>query len=86
MVTFHSEDAPRLRIPPQANPEEAAAIVAALSRHLASSDEESVDQPWWVSNPWRLAGRLEAAGHREVDVTGPPQRSAWVASARLGRE
>lgn len=86
METSRSEDAHRLSIPARADPEEAAAIVAAIRRHLATDEEPEDAPPWWEQDRWRLAGRLEGTGHRARLRGAPAQRSPWVAADRLTRD
>jgi hypothetical protein len=80
----------RLSIPPDATPEEAAAITAALEAHLATVRAAAADdtetEPGWTGRRWAFAGRLEAttgdAGRRVPDGT---PADAWTAAARRDR-
>jgi len=69
-----------------ADEEEAAAIVAALSIHLREADGESDDgEPGWEGRRWAFAGRSDALGGRAVRVpTGAPADD-WTALGRADR-
>jgi hypothetical protein len=68
---------PRLRIvAPAASAEEAAAIVAALERHMRDTAPTPAPEAPRAS-PWARAARLEATGHAPGDVPGWGDRSAW---------
>lgn len=83
--------AERLDLPPSANPEEAAAILAAVGAHLrdaeaaaAAATAESDDDDW-TGERWRFAGRLAGLDGRGTRVpTGAP-RDEWAASGRRDR-
>ena len=77
-----------LRLPPDATPDEAAAITAAveswLAAEAAAEDEDAPEGPW--------AGRRFAFAGRLAKVTGEPARvprgapaDPWVASGRRDR-
>ena len=55
---------PQLRIvAPDASPEEAAAVVAALERFMRETAPSLAGPPRREPSPWARAGLLEATGH-----------------------
>jgi len=69
---------PKLRIvAPAASPQEAAAIVAALERHMRDTAPPPAPAPAQRRPPWARAGLLEATGHAAGDVApwGDPRTS-----------
>jgi hypothetical protein len=78
-----------LELPPDADAEEAAAIVAAVGAHLrdgelaaraavrAQRGEES-----WDGRRWQFAGRLSGLGHRGARVPDGAPTDEWTAAAR----
>ncbi|WP_255149177.1 acc operon protein [Halorarius halobius] len=71
-------------IPDDADPEEAAAIVAALSAYL-EEDEADDAAPDWDGKRWAFAGRVDALQNRTVRVPREAPTDAWAASGRTDR-
>ncbi|WP_255195501.1 acc operon protein [Halorarius litoreus] len=71
-------------VPDDADEEEAAAIVAALTTYLNEADEED-EVPSWEGARWQFAGRVSALQRREVRVPSSAPRDAWTASGRTDR-
>ncbi len=81
-----------LDLPPDADAEEAAAIVAAVGAHLRDGElaaraavrarraEES-----WDDRRWQFAGRLSGLGHRAARVPDGAPTDGWTAAARRDR-
>lgn len=81
-----------LDIPTDANPDEAAAIAAAVSAHLAAMEAAAVaaaasdeDEKTWEGMKWTLAGRLRRLQHRTERVPNRAPRNAWTAAGRTDR-
>jgi hypothetical protein len=79
-----------LVVPDDADPEEAAAIVAAVSAHLtdlelaaAESREETAET--WNGRRWAFTGRVEAVSGRSVRVTEDTPTDPWTAVGRADR-
>ena len=76
-----------LEVPATASSEEAAAIVAAVSAHLADlervADEES--DVSWQERRWAFAGRLRAQHGRTVRVPKTAPTNPWLAASRADR-
>jgi hypothetical protein len=71
-----------MSLPGTATPDEAAAVAATLSAHLAAEDDEDDDAG--SVDPWGLAGRLGCRRRSELPRSCPPG-GAWVGAGRLGR-
>lgn len=82
--------AERIDLPLSANPEEAAAILAAVGAHLrdaeaAAATAATEDDDGWTGERWRFAGRLAGLDGGGTRVpTGAP-RDEWAASGRRDR-
>lgn len=81
----------RVSLPPDAAPDEAAAIVAAVGAHLrdreaaaaaAAAGEESDD---WDGDRWRFAGRLATTTGRGGRVPRGAPTDDWTAAGRRDR-
>ena len=78
-------------IPDDADDDEAAAIAAAMSAHLADreraalADEDVSETPSWAGERWRFAGRLRALGGRSARVTLGAPTDPWSAAGRADR-
>jgi len=64
---------------PDASPEEAAAIVAAIERHMRATAPRPAATPSAGSSPWARTALLEATGH------APDEHVAWQDEASGGR-
>ncbi|MFC7154478.1 acc operon protein [Halomarina halobia] len=78
----------RIGLPEDADPDEAAAIVAALNAHLsrqaallAANGEEAS----WDGRRWSFTGRLEATRRRTRRVPEFAPTDPWTAAARAER-
>jgi len=70
---------PQLRIAAAAaSPEEAAAIVAALERHMRDTAPVPAPATEPHAPPWARAALLEGTGHAPGDVPGWGNRSRWT--------
>jgi hypothetical protein len=70
----------RLRLPPGADDDEVAALVAAVATRLAAGDEAESTEPE-AADRWRLAGRLGA--RRRYDLPRQCRRGGeWRAASR----
>lgn len=83
-------DSPDLRLPPDADPDEAAAIVAAVEWLLAEEARAAGDGEVDGEDPW--AGRRFSFAGRLSKVTGDPVRvphgapaDPWAAAGRMER-
>ncbi|MFC3477028.1 acc operon protein [Halobacterium litoreum] len=79
---------PDLRIPDDATDEEAAAIAAAVSAHLARLEAEASDDAEtdsWDGEKWSFAGRVEALGGAPTRVPDGAPTDAWSAAGRRER-
>jgi hypothetical protein len=74
-----------MSIPDDADEDEAAAIVAALSTYLQEQESESEAVPSWDGNRWQFAGRVNELQRREVRVPTEAPTDAWTASGRTDR-
>ncbi|WP_232702465.1 acc operon protein [Halobacterium wangiae] len=84
MVTDDSEVA----IPDDASDEEAAAIAAAVSAHLAALEAaaaEGDEAATWTGRKWSFAGRIEALDGGPVRVPDGAPTDAWSAAGRRDR-
>lgn len=71
-------------VPEDADEDEAAAIVAALSTYLREQDTDE-EAPSWEGKRWAFAGRIAALQGRTVRVPTDAPTDAWAASGRTGR-
>ena len=74
-----------MSLPDDADADEAAAIVAALSAYLQEQESASEDVPSWEGKRWQFAGRVNAIQRREVRVPTEAPTDAWTASGRTDR-
>lgn len=79
-----------LSIPDDADPDEAAAIVAAVGAHLhdqlaAAANGVSKEKPTWNDQKWQFAGRLESVTGCAGRVPDGAPTNAWAASGRTDR-
>ncbi|MDZ7746385.1 MAG: acc operon protein [Halobacteriales archaeon] len=74
-------------VPESADEAEAAAIVAAVSAHLAAQeqDEEESTPETWNGKRWAFAGRTETVLGRAVRATDGTPTDAWTAAGRADR-
>jgi hypothetical protein len=73
-------------VPADADEEEAAAIVAAVSAHLArEGDEADAEEPTWDGRRWAFAARSEAVLGRALRATEGTPTDAWTAAGRADR-
>ncbi len=80
---------PDISIPDDATDEEAAAIAAAVSAHLARLEAEAAadgdDEETWDGKKWAFAGRIAGLdGHGRRVPDGAPT-DAWAAAGRRDR-
>ncbi len=75
-----------LSIPADADPEEAAAIAAAIGSHIRTLEATAEGgEATWEGERWTFAGRVDAMQNRQVRVpTGAPT-DAWSAAGRTDR-
>ncbi|WP_066413818.1 hypothetical protein [Halorubrum aethiopicum] len=80
-----------LRIPDDADDEEAAAIAVAVAAHLrdrevAAADEgEAAGDSGWRGDRWGFVGRLESVRGRRARVPETAPSDPWAAAGRLDR-
>ncbi|SEL47193.1 acc operon protein [Haloferax larsenii] len=80
-----------LSIPDDADPEEAAAIVAAVGAHMrdqaaaAAAAAANGDEETWNEKRWQYAGRLESVTGCGRRVPSGAPTNAWAASGRTDR-
>ncbi|MFB6301687.1 MAG: hypothetical protein ABEH78_02320 [Haloferacaceae archaeon] len=80
-----------LVLPPDADPDEAAAIVAAVGAHLrdraaaATAAAEGDGEPSWTGERFRFAGRIDALSGRSVRIPLDAPTDAWTAAGRADR-
>lgn len=101
METSRSEDVPdavpadghesddsgarQVSVPADASSEEAAAIVAAISAHLAAQDADEEEAPSWDGKRWQFAGRLRGLQGRAPRVPRGAPTDGWAAAGRTDR-
>jgi hypothetical protein len=71
-------------VPADADDEEAAAIVAAVSAYLAEEDTEESEETW-DGKRWAFAGRTEAVVGRSLRPRDGTPTDAWTAASRTDR-
>lgn len=82
---------PGLDIPADASPDEAAAISAAVSAHLAALEAAAAaaaaddEEETWEGLKWTMAGRIRQLQHRTERVPNGAPRDAWTAAGRTDR-
>ncbi len=78
-----------LDIPDHAEEDEAAAIAAAISAHLADRERADGSDPtldWgWQGRRWRFAGRLAAVFDSPARIPDAAPQDPWTASGRCDR-
>ncbi|WP_416840720.1 acc operon protein [Haloferax sp. DFSO52] len=79
-----------LSIPDDADPEEAAAIAAAVGAHLhdqqvAAAAAAADDEETWNDKRWQFAGRLRSVTGCARRVPSSAPTNAWAASGRTDR-
>ncbi|ELZ96738.1 hypothetical protein C440_03153 [Haloferax mucosum ATCC BAA-1512] len=79
-----------LSIPDDADPEEAAAIVAAVGAHIhdqtvAAAAAAADDGETWTDKRWQYAGRLDSVTGCARRVPSGAPTDAWAASGRVDR-
>ncbi len=75
-----------LDLPPSADPEEAAAIVAAVNAMLASTEAPSDEPaPTWDGKRWRFRGKIATLQDREVRAPAGAPLDSWRAADRTDR-
>jgi hypothetical protein len=79
-----------LSIPDDADPEEAAAIAAAVGAHLhdqqvAAAAATADDEETWNDRRWQYAGRLHSVTGCSHRVPSGAPTNAWAASGRTDR-
>lgn len=77
-------------VPEDASEEEAAAIAAAVSAHLARMEAEAAaaaeeSEETWDGEKWAFAGRLDALGEGAARVPDGAPTDAWSAAGRRDR-
>jgi hypothetical protein len=80
----------RIALPPTADQDEAAAIVAAVGAHIrdreaAAAAAEAEATVTWDGDRWRFAGRLAATRGRPRRVPREAPTDPWTASGRSDR-
>jgi hypothetical protein len=82
-----------IKVPDDASDEEAAAIAAALSAHIAHLEAETAAaesyseaaEEAWDGDKWAYAGRIESLGGRSVRVPDGAPADSWSAVGRRTR-
>jgi hypothetical protein len=81
-----------LTLPPDADENEAAAIVAAIGTHLRDGElaalaaaREREEEASWDGRRWAFAGRLAGLGGRAERVPDGAPRNQWAAADRQDR-
>jgi hypothetical protein len=73
-------------VPDDADEAEAAAIVAAVSAHLAAEGaDEEAPAPTWDGRRWAFAGRTDAVLGRALRAPEETPTDAWTAAGRADR-
>ena len=71
-------------VPDDADEEEAAAIVAAVSAYLAEEDAEASEETW-EGKRWTFAGRTDAVVGQSLRPRDGTPTDAWTAAGRADR-
>jgi hypothetical protein len=78
-----------LHVPSDADPEEAAAIAAAVGAHVreleAAAAAAETDADDWTGERWTFAGRVEGLSGRSVRPPDGAPRDPWTAAGRADR-
>jgi hypothetical protein len=77
-----------LSLPPDADPDEAAAVVAAVHAHLRDGRARDAGAPpeeTWEGDRWRFAGRVAALQGRTARVPDGAPTDGWAAAGRTDR-
>jgi len=78
-----------LRVPANADDEEAAAIAAAIGTHLRDREAAAAaaddDRSGWRGTRWGFAGRMESVRGRRVRAPATAPSDPWTAAGRLDR-
>jgi hypothetical protein len=80
-----------LDIPDDADPEEAAAIIAAIGAHMRDQEAAAAatagsDEETWQGQKWTFAGRIEGLQGRSIQrVPEGAPTDAWTAASRADR-
>ena len=76
-------------VPDSADPDEAAAIAAAIRHHLdelaAAAAAAEGEGPTWRDLEWRFATRFDRRGGRTVRVPADAPTDPWAAAGRVDR-
>ena len=77
-------------IPDDADPEEAAAIIAAIGAHIRDQEAAAAaaegDEETWQGRQWTFVGRIEALQGRSLQrVPEGAPTDAWTAASRADR-
>ena len=79
----------QVEIPPDADADEAAAIVAAVRSHVAALEAAAADDgdadDDWHGDRWRFTGRLNSLQNRRSRVPTDAPRNEWAAAGRTDR-
>ena len=71
--------------PADADDEEAAAIVAAVSAYLAEENAGEEPEETWDGKRWAFAGRTDAVVGRSLRPRDGTPTDAWTAASRADR-
>jgi hypothetical protein len=80
-----------LVIPENADPDEAAAIIAAIGAHMRDQEAAAAaaagdDEETWHGEKWTFAGRIEGLQGRSIQrVPDGAPTDAWTAASRADR-
>ena len=81
--------ADRIRLPDDADKDEAAALVAAIGAHIRSQEAAAAaaadEGETWTGRRWGFAGRVHQLQHREVRVPTSAPVDGWAAAGRTQR-
>jgi hypothetical protein len=68
----------------EANTDEAAAIIVAISTYL-NGKESGKETSTWTGNRWKFTGRMSQLVGRTPRIPSETPTDSWTASARIGR-
>lgn len=78
-----------IRVPADADDEEAAAIAAAIGAHLRDREAAAAaaddDRSGWRGTRWGFAGRVESVRGRRARAPATAPSDPWTAAGRLDR-